>query len=887
MRLFFLPLIAATMLAILPAQATFAFSNNNVIELDSASGYGSISTTDDNVFDIGDGSADTSAAIAAWINLDTISGITEIFSFHTTGTNDAAGRRISLYVNGSGKLNFGVSDGTNLVRCYHPTTLSTNQWHHVAGTFDSSSASELTVWLDGVKHSYTSNTSECTVYPGSTWNVKINTNTNNVAYVGAYSGSSFYKRFDGELDDLAVWGEALTDAELQSIYNDGHSVADVSTVKSSNLLAYWNMNETSGSSASDSSGNNTTITWNGTYSHVSSSWDVTPTATITPANSATNIAQNSTISIAFDYGVREADDSTLLNAELSNYITLKDTNSSGTDISYSATISSDKKLITITPSSNFSSAQTVYVALSSGLERSDNAVAATSSTFTVAQTPSMTISAAEVTSGATSNDATLALTFTSSEATSDFIQSDIQLTNASLSAFSASSATTYTATLTPTSEGAVTVKVAANAYTGSTSNNGNSASQFDWTYSTNKASPLNKADVIGLVEAKWSATSNWAQTSQRAIHNRLQWLRRHADKQRRSKQGITLDFGNQHINNLLYSKPEPTTGASLVDTQQFVTSLAGKDLGQIAQASTTRLLDGAVYLAQKGPFGRVDLNPVTGDLYKGWAGWSSGRIAVGDLLTSNQGATIELDSNGLFFGLDRITPSNQIVGFSIGVGQDDFQVGTSGSAVTADNFSIATYMQQTLSGNATLSTNIGYGHLHLDTTRIDGNQTLKGTRKAHQIQVGATIDHAEFAHHNLWVKPYASTTASYSRLASYSESGGDLALHFKHQNMVHAKVALGLDINGEYKQATGVFTPHARLEYGVDKTNTSHAEMRYVDETIYYAKSAHSKTEYTSALFGFDIRLNNGVTGNLAVERKRTSSNHYYKTYALKLSASF
>ncbi len=56
----------------------------------------------------------------------------------------------------------------------------------------------------------------------------------------------------------------------------------------------------------------------------------------------------------------------------------------------------------------------------------------------------MTIIAAEGADGFTSNDSTLVLTFTSSEATSNFAVGDITVTNGSLSNFAATSSTVYT-----------------------------------------------------------------------------------------------------------------------------------------------------------------------------------------------------------------------------------------------------------------------------------------------------------------------------------------------------------------------------------------------------------------------------------------------------------
>ena len=73
-------------------------------------------------------------------------------------------------------------------------------------------------------------------------------------------------------------------------------------------------------------------------------------------------------------------------------ITLKETNSSGSDIAFDATIDSDKKVITITPDSDFSSEQVIYVAIGSTVEDLyDNALTASSATFTAIDTISPTL----------------------------------------------------------------------------------------------------------------------------------------------------------------------------------------------------------------------------------------------------------------------------------------------------------------------------------------------------------------------------------------------------------------------------------------------------------------------------------------------------------------
>jgi len=100
--------------------------------------------------------------------------------------------------------------------------------------------------------------------------------------------------------------------------------------------------------------------------------------------------------------------------------------------------------------------------------------------------PTMTITATDgsnaVSSGSTTSDGTLSLTFTSSEATSDLVVGDVSVTNGALSSWNATSSTVYTATFTPSSDGATTIDVAANTFTDAASNDNTAATQYTWTY---------------------------------------------------------------------------------------------------------------------------------------------------------------------------------------------------------------------------------------------------------------------------------------------------------------------------------------------------------------------------------------------------------------------
>mgnify|MGYP002885726092 CR=1 FL=1 len=97
--------------------------------------------------------------------------------------------------------------------------------------------------------------------------------------------------------------------------------------------------------------------------------------------------------------------------------------------------------------------------------------------------PMMTISAAEVAPGSSSDDQSLSLTFASNQATTNFAVSDITVSNAAISNFAATAATVYTATLTPAGIGWVTVDIAAGSFTSSSTGETNIVSpQFIWEY---------------------------------------------------------------------------------------------------------------------------------------------------------------------------------------------------------------------------------------------------------------------------------------------------------------------------------------------------------------------------------------------------------------------
>jgi len=94
----------------------------------------------------------------------------------------------------------------------------------------------------------------------------------------------------------------------------------------------------------------------------------------------------------------------------------------------------------------------------------------------------MQITAKEVTSGATSNDKILNLTFTSSAPTKDFVPSDVKVSNGKIGGAKRVNSTTYTAKFKAIDEGLTKISVPAGKFTNAQGDKNSASSEFIWTY---------------------------------------------------------------------------------------------------------------------------------------------------------------------------------------------------------------------------------------------------------------------------------------------------------------------------------------------------------------------------------------------------------------------
>ncbi len=107
-----------------------------------------------------------------------------------------------------------------------------------------------------------------------------------------------------------------------------------------------------------------------------------PVATFDPLDAATGVFVTSAITITFDEPVRNIDDSEITDANVSSLLTFKETDASGADVAFTATIDANKKVITLVPDAYLDNNQVYYVAIAPVEDGMDNAFIGESITFT-------------------------------------------------------------------------------------------------------------------------------------------------------------------------------------------------------------------------------------------------------------------------------------------------------------------------------------------------------------------------------------------------------------------------------------------------------------------------------------------------------------------------
>ena len=359
---------------------------------------------------------------------------------------------------------------------------------------------------------------------------------------------------------------------------------------------------------------------------------------------------------------------------------------------------------------------------------------------------------------------------------------------------------------------------------------------LNFTTENSTTDPLTDKDVVGSIEAQTEAPKRILQYVTTPVLNRMDWLRRHRKENDLTNQNIMFQFSNEMLSSLSTVIPV----AAIVDD------------------------------ASKLP--------------NNWSMWSEGSISVGNIGDTSLSSSKDISSNGLTIGVDKKIDENTMYGYALRLGRDEVEVGTSGTSLDTNSYSLSLYGTFPHEDTKYVDVIFGVSFLRTDHVRKSGSNTLTGERNGRQV-FGSLNYSTTFNKDKFNITPNGRLDLGYTELLEYSETGTD-ALTYDTQQIKTGMASLGIRIDDVRQFNSITLKPNGILEYGANFSPSSHATVSYVSDpsTDYTLSIAHEATHNLRVGLGFDFMTENGLTIMTNYERDQSDNSH---SDTLSLGASY
>jgi outer membrane autotransporter protein len=338
--------------------------------------------------------------------------------------------------------------------------------------------------------------------------------------------------------------------------------------------------------------------------------------------------------------------------------------------------------------------------------------------------------------------------------------------------------------------------------------------------------PSDDGDVKAIVEANVELSKRIIQNINLPIFHRMEWLRRHKNKDNLSNLNAEINFTNEKISKLV----------------------------------------SGLKISKK----EIDRSYDSDDWFK----WSEGRVSLGKTKFKNSSSR-KFSSSGISIGADKINKEDRdaMYGYVFQFGSDDIDIGNRGTTLDTDAYSLALYGTKLRENHFFTDALIGVSLLDIDQKRVTSySNTLKGKRDGQQI-FGSFNFGKRIVDEDLNLNPGIKLDLGYTKLKAFSEKSTVAnsladALLYEAQNIKSALVTLGilLDKTDTDKEEDEIINHHGRLEYIADLSSSSDAEFYYLnDQSTVYNYKVDNKSKHNFRIgYGVDVTSISGwsLVGN-------------------------
>ncbi len=339
-------------------------------------------------------------------------------------------------------------------------------------------------------------------------------------------------------------------------------------------------------------------------------------------------------------------------------------------------------------------------------------------------------------------------------------------------------------------------------------------------YCESPVSGSNKA-LIGVIESYTEMSKRVMKNNIHPVMHRLEWLRRHKDKDNLTNQNLKFNFSNEKLSAL--SKVIPV----------------GNKKNSIKKY-------------QKGT----------------WFFWSEGQIGFGDIKSNSRSLKKEIDTDGIIFGVDKKVSENKMYGYAIQYGRDSSDIGSSSAILDTDNYSLVYYGSLSGKEGNYLDGAIGISTLqtnHLRTNNLidqarDPNSNLTGKRDGKQA-FGSMKLNKIYNKDNTNINPLLRFDLGFTELDEFQESGDAHSLIYDKHQIPKGVATLGLlaDNTKIFNQGTKLKNIF-RIEYSNDFSPSTNTNVSYVSDpnTDYFIRIGNQSAHNYKIGLGFDLSTISG-----------------------------
>ena len=324
------------------------------------------------------------------------------------------------------------------------------------------------------------------------------------------------------------------------------------------------------------------------------------------------------------------------------------------------------------------------------------------------------------------------------------------------------------------------------------------------------ASIAEDKDRMGMAEAQIELANRTVKLSTNSALNRLKWIRRNKDKQNLSNQNIKLNFSN----NLLSSLKELPISS----------------------------------------FKKISSSENNNNNNKNYFYWSEGSISLGRVGDTSISSMKKAKTEALTFGFDKFTDDYSLHGFAFRFGDDNVDVGNSGSRLDSNTYNITYYSTSPVQDDTKLVDKIfGIGKIRSNLLTIVDGERLTADRTGNQIY-GTVKLKDEFIKGKLTLIPSGQFDFAHTILKGYQESGNAAIIvndqHIRTRNF-RAAIAAVEDLSKENYS----FKRHGKLEYVAELDRSSNFKYTYVgDQSVKFNDTLHTGALHNlNAEVGIDI----------------------------------